>query len=73
MRNQSERVKSLGAPGPIVSMGGANVRTAEKRTISQELKAWLSNVLVPAIVNQYLAEPVGSDNGGMYSTGERVQ
>ena len=73
MTNETEIFDNCGTPGPIVNLARTEWNTAKKRTVTPELKAWLSNVLVPAMVNQYLAEPVERDNSGMGSIGERVQ
>ena len=72
MRDRIDSIESFSI-SPIVNMGRADAGTAKYRAVAPELKAWLSNVLVPAMVNQYLAEPVERDNGGMSSTGERIQ
>lgn len=55
--------------GSTMNSGNADSRTARKRAVDPAVKAWLSNVLVPAMVQQYTLR----ENGGVSATGERVQ
>ena len=41
--------------GPVVNSGKADSRTARKRTADPAVKAWLSKVLIPAMVQQYIS------------------
>ncbi len=63
---------NFGKPWYVTILGRNRDGARPKRRITQEVKAWMDNVLIPAMVRQYLANPVlAGDNGS--STTERVQ
>jgi hypothetical protein len=63
---------NFGRPWYVTILGRNRAGARPKRKIAQEMKAWMDNVFIPAMVRQYLANPVlAGDNGS--STTERVQ
>ena len=73
MRSESEVQNAGSAPGPVVIAAHEVAEPSRKRRIDAALKAWLDNVIVPALVQQYLAECDSKQDNGRISISERVQ
>ena len=69
--NEAQNAGSV--PGPIVNLACEDAGPSRKRKIDQAVRAWMDNVIVPALVQQYLADcESNKDNGNRLMT-ERVQ
>jgi len=60
-------------PDAMVKVASEVARPFKKRKIDPALKAWIDNVIVPALVRLYLAECGSSPDNGRISILERVQ
>jgi hypothetical protein len=60
-------------PGPVVNSASEVAGPSKKRKIDPALKAWIDNVIVPALVQQYLAECDSRQDNGRNPISERVQ
>jgi hypothetical protein len=58
---------------PIVKAKNADPGSAGKRNVDPVVKRWLTNVLVPAMVKQYVSGIDQRENDGVTATGERIQ
>ena len=61
------------SPGPVVNSANEVAERSRKRKIDPAVKAWLDNVIVPALVQQYLAECDSRQDNGRSLITERVQ
>jgi hypothetical protein len=64
LRCGKEAQNAWSVPGPIVNLASEDAGPSRKRKNDPAVKAWMDNVIVPALVQQYLAEcESNKDNG----------
>ena len=73
MRSESETGTVGSHSGPIGNLASEGARPSRKQSIDPAVKAWLENVLVPAMVHLYLAQQGTGVDNGVVSPTERVQ
>jgi hypothetical protein len=65
-------VRKVGVGEVAEDISGAVLEFGKKR-LDPEVKAWMDNVFVPAMVRLYLAESASRNDNGMNSITERMQ
>jgi hypothetical protein len=70
---RSEREVGNAGNRPTGNLPSEVAATSRKRKIDPAVKAWLDNVIIPAMVLEYLAEAESRENNGLIPITERVQ
>ena len=71
MRSGRENVES--DPGAVLNLANEPAESPKRLKIDPAVKAWLDNVIVPALVREYLAECGSRQDNGRSPDSERVQ